>query len=141
MTPEIALIIGFLLCAAIVVVFFIGKYQLEKHLSKQFADFRLQINDNLASTVKECKDKTKFQLIDFERDISKKIAAIPQTAVEVEKDEKPKDFWNDKRQLKEWANRVESGEAVEIPNLPQLGSLTPNDAYHAIQDRLEELDQ
>lgn len=48
-------------------------------------------------------------------------------------------FWNDISQLSAAIKRIE--ETGEVPNHDQLFALSPNDAYHAVADRIELLER
>lgn len=79
-------------------------------------------------------------------DMRRLIAAATKPAPELaaatapeEPEETFEEIWNDPKKLDEWAKRLNENE--EVPNLPEFQHLMPNELYHQIQDRLDELNE
>jgi hypothetical protein len=53
--------------------------------------------------------------------------------------DEPQPFWNDLTQLHGAMNRI--SETGEVPDHAILAQLSPNDAYHALADRMEDLEK
>lgn len=135
MTPEFYLIIGILLALfAVGLIFgvvFGVKWYVDKTLSvlkKDVAEVQIGMEVNHKMLVD---NQARITDLSFKFKTDKSL----EPAV------KPKPLWEDLKQVTQAIQSLKENPSVEyIPQIPQLASLPPNEAYHALKDRAYELE-
>lgn len=136
MSNELFILLGMFLAAVIVIIAWLCYQVIVLKNDTKASDY---LNESRHSAlVKDIKYVETFAT-ELERRFSKQKT----NGDEFPFDEKPKDekpFWQDSRAINEVLKTMEGeNDFSVIADIPQLQNLTPNDAYHALADRLDEL--
>lgn len=146
MTAEFYLILGFILCASFVGVTFLGKKYVDK-CYKTFEKDKQEFSKSLEYLYLQqagYKTEIDIKLLEFEKKIDNFIYQSPNPKNLVDPIDKTiedtkKDLWNDPKKIKESLKNLQ--ENLSVPDDERFQSLTPNDAFHELSERLEVLEK
>lgn len=146
MTTEISILIGFILALVLVGGFFLGKNYLDNRylfdksvMQKQIEDCRIEVT----ATKTYCESKIAAQAEHFNFLMNTIIKSLELknfkgSTDSKNNDEEKKDIWNDPKKIRESLKNLQ--ENLVVPDDEKFHSLTPNEAFHQLTDRLEELE-